>query len=174
MNLGRAIDTADMYRKMGVKIGVNAKIQNEVMIDYSHYWHIEIGDNVTIAPRVHILAHDASTEKVVGLTKVANTSIGNNVFIGASSIILPGANIGDNVIVGAGSLVNKPLKSNGVYAGNPAKFITTIDAYKEKITNELNETDSFSEKYTLGRNISEENKILLYDKAKLNGKIYVK
>ena len=158
LNLGRAIDTADMYRKMGVKIGVNAKIQNEVMIDYSHYWHIEIGDNVTIAPRVHILAHDASTEKVVGLTKVANTSIGNNVFIGASSIILPGANIGDNVIVGAGSLVNKPLKSNGVYAGNPAKFITSIETYKEKIIKDLKLSKSFSEDYTLRKNISEKKK----------------
>lgn len=56
-----SLDALSMYRKMGVKIGVDFKIQGEVIIDYSHFWHITIGNDVTIAPRVHILVHDAST-----------------------------------------------------------------------------------------------------------------
>ena len=48
----------------GLIIGNNFKCLNQVIIDDSHPWLIEIGDNVTLAPRVHILAHDASTKNV--------------------------------------------------------------------------------------------------------------
>ena len=53
----------------GLIIGENANIQDGVILDWSHCWLIEIGNNVTLAPRVHILAHDASTKKRVGLYK---------------------------------------------------------------------------------------------------------
>ena len=49
--------------------------------------------------------------------------IGNNVFIGSRSIILPNTFIGDNVIIGAGSIVRGHIQSGGVYAGSPAKCI---------------------------------------------------
>ena len=45
------IDNVTMYKRMGVKIGINCKIMNQVMIDYSHYWLITIGNNITIAPQ---------------------------------------------------------------------------------------------------------------------------
>ena len=59
-------------------------------------------------------------------------TIGNNVFIGADSIVLCNTKIGDNVIVGAGSVVTNDLPSNGVYAGNPAKYIYSFEEYKKK------------------------------------------
>ncbi|MDR8085751.1 acyltransferase, partial [Acinetobacter baumannii] len=59
-------------------------------------------------------------------------NIGNNVYLGTNTIILPGVSIGNNVIVGAGSLVNKDLADNAVYAGIPAKFIKTLDDYYTK------------------------------------------
>ena len=93
--------------KNDLKIGVNFILQNDCIIDASHCWHITIGDHVTIAPKGHILAYDGSTYNYLGFTKVSNTAIGNNVFIGAGSIILPGVSIGNNVIIGAGSVVNK-------------------------------------------------------------------
>lgn len=65
---------------MGVKIGGNCKFQFEVVIDYSHYWLIEIGNDVTLAPRVHILAHDASTYNHFGYTKIGKVKIEDNVF----------------------------------------------------------------------------------------------
>lgn len=56
--------------------------------------------------------------------------------IGANCIILPNVEIGDNVIIGAGSIVTKDLKSNGVYAGNPTKFICSFDALHKKRSEE--------------------------------------
>lgn len=58
--------------------------------------------------------------------------IGNNVFIGMNSIILPGVTIGDNVIIGAGSVVAKDIPANSVCAGVPARVIKTMDEYAQK------------------------------------------
>ncbi len=58
------------------------------MIDSSHCWLIQIGDNVTLAPGVHVLAHDASTKRSLGYTKIGIGQGGNNVFGGAHSVIL--------------------------------------------------------------------------------------
>lgn len=90
---------------------------------------IEIGDNFISAPGSLITAHDASTFLFSGKYRVERVKIGNNVFLGANSVVLPGVTIGDNVIVGAGTIVSRNLESNGVYAGNPAKFICSIDEY---------------------------------------------
>lgn len=139
----------EKLKKRGLKVGKNVKLIGENIIDPSHCWHIEIGDNVVLAPRAHILAHDASTGLFLGYTKVANVKIGNNVFIGASSTILMGVTIGDNVIIGAGSIVNKDIPSNCVAAGNPAKVICSLKDYLTKEKTGMNEENTFSEEYTL-------------------------
>ena len=81
--------TTEKLIKMGMKVGKNFKRLNGVILDPSHCWLIEIGDNVTMAPRVHILCHDASTKTFLNCTKIGRVTIGNNVFIGAESVILP-------------------------------------------------------------------------------------
>ena len=101
----------------GLKIGKNHNIQDQVIFDWSHCWLIEIGDNVTIAPRVYILCHDASTKNTLGYTKIGRVRIGNNVFIGANTTILPGVTIGDNVIIGANGVVTKDIPENSVAIG---------------------------------------------------------
>lgn len=55
--------------------------------------------------------------------KKAPIVIGNDVFVGANSIILKGVTIGDRSIIGAGSIVTKNIPSDEIWAGNPAKFI---------------------------------------------------
>ena len=59
-------------------------------------------------------------------------SIGNHVYIGANSLIMPGVTIEDNVLVAAGSVVTKSVPSGYVVAGNPAKIICSIDSYIER------------------------------------------
>ena len=81
--------TTDKLVKMGLKVGENFNRLNGVILDPSHCWLISIGNNVTLAPRVHILAHDASTKTFLNYTKIGHVKIGNNVFIGAESIVLP-------------------------------------------------------------------------------------
>ena len=59
-------------------------------------------------------------------------TIGNCVFIGMNAVILPGVTIGDHVVIGAGSVVTKDCPSGGVYAGNPAKRLMSMDEFHAK------------------------------------------
>lgn len=129
--------------KRGLKTGKNFHRLGGVIIDPSHCNHITIGDNVTLAPRVHILAHDASTYIFFKKTRAANVTIGNDVFVGASSIILPGVKIGNRVVVGAGSVVTKDIPENSVAAGNPAKVICSVDDYIAREKSKMNEFNTF-------------------------------
>jgi len=79
LGLSRDIDYRDCI-KMGMKVGSNVHQLNEVTFDYSHCWLIEIGDNVVFAPQVYLLAHDASTKRPIGYTKIAKIKIGDNAF----------------------------------------------------------------------------------------------
>lgn len=116
----------------GLKMGKNSTVCPECRIDSGWPWLITIGDDVTIAPNVTILAHDASTNVVQYGTKLGRVTIGNNVFVGTNSTILCNTRIGDNVVIGAGSLVTKDLPSNGVYVGVPAVKVATIEEYRKK------------------------------------------
>lgn len=104
-------------KKRGLTVGKNFKLLGGCIIDHSHSCLITIGDDVTFAPRVHVLAHDASTKNDLGYTRIALTSIGDNVFVGAGSIILPGVSIGSGSIIGAGSVVTKDVPPGTVVAG---------------------------------------------------------
>lgn len=119
--------------KRGMKFGQNFHCMNGVWIDPGHCWLIEFGDNVTLAPRVTVLAHDASPQAFRKVTKIGRISVGNNVFIGAGSILLPGISIGDNVIIGAGAVVTGNIPDNTVAVGNPCRPVMGIDAYLSKI-----------------------------------------
>lgn len=126
-------------RKKGVRVGENTVFYSpwNINMDMIRPWLIEIGNNVHITLGVTFLTHGYDWSVLKNLYgEVLGSSgkikIGNNVFIGSKSTILKGTTIGDNVIIGANSLVNKNLKSNGVYAGNPVKFIMTIEEYYEK------------------------------------------
>jgi len=133
----------------GLKVGANFKMMSGCIIDPSHCWHIEIGDNVILAPRVHILAHDASTKLFLDYTKVANVKIGNNVFVGANSIILPGVSIGDNVVIGAGSIVSRDIPSNSLALGSPANVVSSLQEYIDKEKQKMNPQNCFEEEFTL-------------------------
>jgi acetyltransferase-like isoleucine patch superfamily enzyme len=112
------------------KIG-NVKHHN-TRIDGLMPQFIEIGDNFVSAPESIILSHDSSLLIHTGKIRVEKTIIGNNVFLGANAVILPGVKIGNNVIVGAGSVVTKDVKDGVVVGGNPAKIICSVESYIKK------------------------------------------
>jgi acetyltransferase-like isoleucine patch superfamily enzyme len=61
-------------------------------------------------------------------TKTLPIIIGDDVFLGANSIILKGVIIGDRAIIGAGSVVTKSIPSDEIWAGNPAKLIRKVNS----------------------------------------------
>ena len=90
---------------------------------------VTIGDNVFIAPNVQLVtvthplsARERRTWKLISSPIV----IGDNVWIGAGVIILPGVTIGDNSVIGAGSLVTKSIAPNMLAFGSPCREIRPI------------------------------------------------
>jgi len=85
---------------------------------------IEIGNDVLIGPNVQILTINhpmISLERLERKNLASNVSIGNNVWIGAGAIILPGLEIGDGAVIAAGSVVTQAVEDYDLVAGNPAK-----------------------------------------------------
>ena len=170
----RGEDDLEKLKKRGLKVGTNFKMIGQNIIDPTHCWHIEIGNNVVLAPRVHILAHDASTGLFLGYTKVSNVKIGNNVFIGAGSIVLPGVTIGDNVVIGAGSIVSRDIPTNSVAVGNPAKVICSLDEYLSKEKKLMNTENTFDEEFTLrNKHFTKKHKDQLILACEKHNKAYV-
>jgi maltose O-acetyltransferase len=161
-------------KKKGLKVGRNFHIQQGCIIDESHAYHIEIGDNVSLAPNVHILAHDASTWWFLEHSRIKNVKIGNRVFIGAGSIIMPGVTIGNDVIVGAGSVVTKSIPDDSVYAGNPAMFITNTSTYITREREQMTAENTFGEEFSERNNASIENKELIKQMAAKHGTAFLK
>ena len=100
-------------------IGVNAQI----------FGAVSFGTDVLMGPDSLFLTSGHNYERTdipireQGLIEERPITIGNNVWIGARVIILPGVRVGNGVIIGAGSIVTKNVPDNVVIAGNPAKII---------------------------------------------------
>lgn len=90
---------------------------------------IFVGDNVLFAPHVTLASathpiHPELRRKQAQYNLPIH--IGNNVWIGACSVILPGVTIGDNSVIGAGSVVTKDIPADVVAVGNPCKILRPI------------------------------------------------
>ena len=133
----------------GLKLGENVDIIDTFFFDPSHCFLISIGNNTTICPNVRVIAHDASTKKLIGYTKIGRIDIGQKCFIGDSAIILPNVRIGDNSIIGAGSVVTRNIPANSVAVGNPAKIICSTEEYKIKNETIIKTSRLFDETYLI-------------------------
>ncbi len=90
---------------------------------------VEIGDNVFLGPRVCIYTAGHPIDAGVRNQRLEfgkKVKIGNNVWIGGSTVLNPGVTIGDSVVVGSGSVVTKDIPSNVIAAGNPCRVIRKI------------------------------------------------
>ena len=132
-----------LYKILGMKIGKNSRILMKTIIISP--WKVIIGDRTVINEFCFIdgrgnlmIGDDVSISvytKIITGTHISNSDtfeyigdtvkIGNNVWIGADSIILPGTSLPDAVIIGAGSTVikGKKYQENSIYSGVPATFI---------------------------------------------------
>lgn len=99
-----------------IKIGNNCFFNNGCIINSKE--KISIGYNTQFGPNVMVFDHDHDFRVQGGLKaqeyKKTEIKIGNNVWIGANSVILRGSTIGDNCIIGAGSVINGIYESNNI------------------------------------------------------------
>lgn len=91
---------------------------------------ITIGNNVFIAPDVCIITEEHAMnveQRVEGLEYTHPVTVGDNVWICAGAMILPGVTIGSNSVIGAGSVVTKDIPPNSLAVGNPCQVIRTLE-----------------------------------------------
>lgn len=122
----------DLLVERGMKLGERVYVAPWALIDPDFCFLVELGDDTVVAPRAHILAHDASARKPLGYTRFAPVVIGARVFIGAGSLILPGVTIGDDAIVAAGSVVRRDVPPGKLAGGNPAEVVDDAAEYLQR------------------------------------------
>ncbi|WP_202797936.1 acyltransferase [Ochrovirga pacifica] len=106
-----------------MKIGNNVALNNNVYINATY--PITIGDDVALSDGVKLITISLDLTKSNNHDRHYGESIriGDNVQVGAGTIVLQGVTVGDNVMIGAGSVVTKDIPSNCVVVGSPARVI---------------------------------------------------
>lgn len=112
----------------GVNIHLGEKVYfnfNCVVLDVCE---VRVGDRTLFAPNVQIYAAthplDAELRKTRELGKPI--TIGSDVWVGGSAVILPGVTIGDRAVIGAGSVVTKDVPAGALVVGNPARIVRQL------------------------------------------------
>jgi acetyltransferase-like isoleucine patch superfamily enzyme len=126
--LGKDGDTSG-----SIQIGENAYIGPYTFLGSCH--HIEIGTNVMIGGHSYLITVNHKTEKsnipyrlqgYVG----APIRIGDNAWLGANVVVLPGVKIGDGAIIGAGAVVTKDVPAGETWVGVPAKKLVLANGHQ--------------------------------------------
>jgi maltose O-acetyltransferase len=136
-----------MLRSRGMKIGAGTTIQDGFFFDPSHCYLLEIGANCTLAPNVRLVAHDASTKRLLDATRLGRIVIEDDCFIGDSVIILPNITVGRGSIVGAGSVVTRSVPAGSIAVGNPARVLCSVEDYRQRQAALLENSRRFSSEY---------------------------
>ncbi len=129
-----------LLKKNGLQINGTPRYIG-IHVSFDDFNKKTIGDRVVISDYCRLLTHDYSlTTALIAVGEKPNAdiallrdiTIGNNVFIGTRSIIMPGTDIGNNVIIGAGSVVRGKIPDDSIYFGNPAVFVRNIKEQANK------------------------------------------
>jgi acetyltransferase-like isoleucine patch superfamily enzyme len=117
-----------------VDYGYNITLGDNVFINHDCYLMdcapISIGDNTFIGPKCGLYTANHPLNAIArnkGVEQALPITIGNNVWLGANVIILPGVTIGNGVVVSAGSIVTKNISDNQLVMGAPAKVVKAIN-----------------------------------------------
>lgn len=132
------LDPLGYARSIGVQMGEDIHFYGMKPAMFStEPWLIRIGSHVHITSGCQFVTHDGGTlalrHREPTLEITAPIIVGNHVYIGMNSTVLPGVTIGDNVVIGAGSMVTKDIPAGSVAAGIPARVIKPIDLYFEEL-----------------------------------------
>ena len=128
--------------KSGLKCGKGVTVMTGAEFGSEPYL-ITLGDNVRISSFVTFITHDGGSwpfrrqEEYKGVVRFGKIKVGDNSFIGARSTIMPGVHIGKNCVVAAGAVVTKDVPDNSVVAGVPARVISDIYTYADKMKSRM-------------------------------------
>ncbi len=159
-------DMLVLYKRKGMVVGKRFYRGKDVFIDPNFPWLIKFGDNVTLTDRVQILAHDASMKRHLNYTKIGKVDIGNRVYIGVGSVVLPGVTIGDNVVIAAGSVVSRDIPSNSVAKGTPAKVTGTIEEFVARKKAEMTKYPCYDRSFFTNGKMTKEKRQQMIDQMK--------
>lgn len=110
-------------------------------VEFDDFNLISLGDRVVVSDHCHFLTHDYSITTALiaqgrmpdsDVALIRGIKVGNNVFIGKKTIIMPNTKIGDNVIIGAGSVVRGLIPDNSIVIGNPAEVVGKLSDQAKK------------------------------------------
>lgn len=125
-------------RSKGVLVGGGTKFRpHTTEIDLTRPSLVTIGNDCYFNEHFTILTHDYVSRVFINsgrefLPSSGKVIIGNNVSTGYNVMILKGVSIGDNVFIGANSLVTKDIPSDSIVSGSPARVICTLGEFYEK------------------------------------------
>ncbi len=118
----------------GKQISIGKRFMSNFNFTVLDEARVTIGDDCFIGPNVSIYTACHSTDPIERNSRrewALPVTIGDSVWIGGSTTILPGVTIGNYVTIGAGSVVTRDIPSNSIAVGNPCKVIKNIDNKKE-------------------------------------------
>lgn len=126
------------FRDQGARVGSGTRI---LVRDLgSEPYLVSIGDETLISSDVVFSTHDGAVwvlrDREPELNRFGRISIGRRCFIGARTVLLPGAKIGDGSVIGAGSVVTGEIPSGVVAAGVPARVLSTVEEWAAKVRTE--------------------------------------
>lgn len=147
-NSGDPATRAELLARLLGSAGPGVTVTPPLRLDYGQYVHIgadtflnydcvlldvceiRIGARCQFGPRVQILTatHPLDpAQRAAGWESGAPVTVGDDVWIGAGAIILPGITIGEGSVIGAGSVVTRDVPARTVVAGNPARVLRSVD-----------------------------------------------
>ncbi|MEU4336234.1 acyltransferase [Micromonospora lupini] len=133
-----ARDPEDFARTLGVDLRGRVRFYGiDRAMFGSEPWLVSLGDNVYVTAGVQFITHDGGTlilrKEVPDLEWTAPIRIGDDVYLGVRTTILPGVTIGNRCVIGAGSVVTRDIPDNSVAAGVPARVVRTVDDYLDRM-----------------------------------------
>lgn len=141
------VDPVGHARGLGVRVGEGCRL---IQVNFgTEPYLITLGDRVS-ATRTSFITHDGSAwvfrAQYPDADLIAPIIVGNNVFLGIDTVVLPGVTIGDNVVVGASAVVVRDLPADCVAMGIPARPLKTLDEYWRSVEHRVLPT------FTMSRN----------------------
>ena len=142
----RRVLARSLFRKFGQDVIIGKGVDFNSGIEIEIGSHSNIGQGSWIARDTIFGSHVMTGREIItfsfnhrtdlngipfnmqGVTDRRPVIIGNNVWIGARAIILPGVRVGDNSVIGAGAIVTKSFPPNSVIAGNPATIVRYLSS----------------------------------------------